>query len=63
MRSQLETTRRTLEVRGGSVRAMADWNVGGRSAAVGAYVDLERKAIASIARREVVFVEILSRLH
>jgi hypothetical protein len=63
MRSQLETTRRTLEVRGRSVKAMADWNIGERSAAVAAYVELERNAIASIARREAVFVEILSRLH
>jgi hypothetical protein len=62
MRSQLETTRRTLEVRGRSVRAMKDWNVGGRSAAVAAYVDLELTTIASIGRREAVFAEILNRL-
>lgn len=62
MRSQLKTMRRTVEVRSRSVRAMADWNVGGRSAAVTAYVDLERMAIASIVRREAVFVEILDRL-
>lgn len=62
MRSQLATTRRTLEVRGRSVRALADWNVGRRSAAVAAYVDLEQTTITSIVRREAVFVEILDRL-
>ena len=62
MEAQQATTRRSLVVRRRSVDNMERWNRDGRSAAVSAYVALERETILNLERREKLYGEILTRL-